>query len=64
MTDDKRPRLHGKTATKRGEIELTVQGAEGETATDLSDMFSAKLNELVEAQEAVGNEEIDDSHVQ
>ena len=64
MVDDKRPRLYGKTATKRGEIELTVQGAEGETAEELSGIFSAKLCELIEAQEAVGNDDVDDSHVQ
>ena len=64
MVDDKRPRLYGQTATKRGEIELTVQGAEGETAEDLSDVFSEKLVELIQAQSAVGNEDVDVSHVQ
>lgn len=49
--DDKRPRLYGKVATEETAVELTVQGSADEESSDLSDTFTEKLNELVEAAE-------------
>lgn len=45
---DKRPHIYG-AATEDG-VELTVKGAEGETADDISDTFDDKLDKLSDAQ--------------
>lgn len=48
---DKRPRIWGRTATEDGEVEFTVQGAEGDTSEDVKETAEDTLNNLVDKQE-------------
>lgn len=57
MVDDKRPRLYTNIEAPYGHIELTVQGAEGEDASDLEDVFTSRLQEAVKAQRGLAGEE-------
>jgi len=50
MSDDKRPYLHTNFETPYGAVELTVEGSEGETAQDLSELFDDKLETVVAKQ--------------
>ena len=54
---DKRPRIYGRTATTDGEVEFTVQGAEGETSEDVSETAEETLNNLVDKQEDLTDED-------
>lgn len=60
MTDDKRPYLYADVEAPYGHIELTVQGAEGEDADDLTGMFDDKLRKCVDAQKELAGEDEDD----
>lgn len=59
---DGRPRIYGRTSTPHGEVELTVQGAEGERVTDVADAFDEKLDRLVDAQDDL-NDADDDPNI-
>lgn len=50
-SDDKRPRIYGSTATQDGAIEVTVQGAEGETTEDIAETFDEKVDKLIDSQD-------------
>jgi len=50
MSEDKRPYLYANFETPYGSVELTVEGSEGETSSDLSELFDNKLDKVVEKQ--------------
>lgn len=54
---DKRPRIYGRAADSDSEIEVTVQGGEGEKAEDLTEEFDARVDKL---REGVDDSEEDD----
>lgn len=54
---DKRPRIWGRTATPEGEVEFTVQGAEGETSEDVRETAEETLDNLVDKQEDLTDED-------
>lgn len=56
MSDDKRPYLYTNFETPYGCVELTVEGAEGETASELSDLFDEKLDKVVRKQNELAGE--------
>ena len=47
---DKRPRVYGRSSTPDGEVEVTVEGAEGETSDDLEDQFQDAVDTMVDSQ--------------
>ena len=53
---DKRPRMFGRVVSTEGEIEVTVQGGEGETSEDIEDRFHAAVCQLISAQDELPNE--------
>lgn len=54
---DKRPRIYGRTSTPDGEVEFTVQGAEGETSEDVRETAEETLTNLVDSQEELADED-------
>jgi len=60
---DKRPRLFGRVEVPGGEIELTVQGSEGESTDDLEGTFDEKLDKLCEKADHI-HDEPDDAGVE
>lgn len=43
---DKRPRIYGKAETPDKEVEVTVQGSEGETTADLEETFEDAVDRM------------------
>lgn len=54
---DKRPRIYGRAADSDSEIEVTVQGGEGEKAEDLSEEFDARVDKLREGVDDEGDDD-------
>jgi len=57
MSEDKRPYLYANFEAPYGKIELTVEGSEGETTQDISDMFDEKLDRVIEAHREITDED-------
>lgn len=55
--DDAGPRIYGRTATEDGEVELTVEGNEHESAESIARVFDARLEKLVDEQEHIENDD-------
>lgn len=47
---DKRARIYQKIINSEGGLELTVQGAEGETTEDIAPVAEERLEDLMESQ--------------
>ncbi|QAS68857.1 hypothetical protein HFTV1-gp24 [Haloferax tailed virus 1] len=50
MTEDKRPYIYTNFQTTHGSVELTVEGSEGESTSDIEGVFDDKLEKVVDAQ--------------
>jgi len=50
---DKRPRIYMRSSTTEGEVEVTVQGAEGETVADCSDVADERFRHAVRENETL-----------
>ena len=57
---DKRPRVYARSSTPDGEVEVTVQGAEGETSDDLENQFHDAVDKMVDSQGDLCEEGPDD----
>jgi len=59
-SDDKRPRFYTNLETSYGRLELTVQGAEGETAAELASVFDERLGKALDAQRGLEGDDGDE----
>lgn len=48
---DSRPRVYKRAASKHGEVEVTVEGAEGETFDDIAEEAQEQFEDAVRGQE-------------
>lgn len=56
---DKRSYIYTKFATPYGQVELTVEGSEGETSEDISGLFNEKLDRVLDRQNRLAGDNDD-----
>lgn len=61
---DKRPRMYARATSKFGQIEVTVQGGEGEKVEDLEDPFEEAVETMSDKQEEITEEQTTDRAIQ
>lgn len=56
---DARPRVYMRSATRDGEVEVTVQGCEGEGAGDVASLAAERFDHAVQAQDELAEDDGD-----